>query len=63
MTTQELFSLTDKLNQLHVQPDCDGADGFFGSVEAHPEGSDRGGYVPTLDAGPYFDEGGSEWCS
>lgn len=81
------LSLADKLNDLVVQPTCDGgrvslgdgegnsltqeqldylglapdSDGTFGSVEAHPEGSDRGGYVPTLDAGPYFDEGGGEW--
>ena len=37
------------------------SDGEVGSVEPHPEGSDRGGYVPTLDAGPHYDEGGGEW--
>lgn len=33
----------------------------LGCVEAHPEGSDRGGYVPTLTNGCYYDENGGCW--
>jgi hypothetical protein len=33
----------------------------LGCVEEHPEGSDRGGYVPTLNNGCYYDENGGEW--
>lgn len=56
---RETRSLTpEELEWLELSPDSDGC---FGSVEAHPEGSDRGGYVPTLDAGPHYDEGGGEW--
>jgi hypothetical protein len=33
----------------------------LGCVEEHPEGSDRGGYVPTLDNGCYYNEGAGEW--
>lgn len=33
----------------------------LGCVEAHPEGSDRGGYVPTLSNGCYFMENDGEW--
>jgi hypothetical protein len=43
---------------LGLTPD---GDGYYGSVDEHPEGSDRGGYVPTLAAGPHYDEGGGEW--
>jgi hypothetical protein len=34
-----------------------------GYVEGHPEGSDRGGYVPTLTNGCYYDEGAGDWRS
>ncbi len=83
-------SLSDKLNELNVKPECNGgkvtleerydretnkyvalteeqldylglSDGDVGSVEEHPEGSGRGGYVPMLDAGPYYCEGSGEW--
>lgn len=33
----------------------------LGFVEPHPEGSDRGGYVPTLTNGCHYDEGGNCW--
>lgn len=33
----------------------------LGCVEPHPEGSDRGGYVPTLTDGTHYDEGGGCW--
>ena len=35
-----------------------------GYVEAHPEGADRGGYVPTVHTAnecAYFDENAGEW--
>ena len=41
--------------------DREQAEGNVGTVEAHPEGADRGGYVPTLDAGPIYCEGAGEW--
>jgi hypothetical protein len=54
--SNEYVALTeDQLDYLGL------SDGEVGSVEPHPEGSDRGGYVPTLDAGPHYDEGGGEW--
>lgn len=33
----------------------------LGCVDAHPEGSDRGGYVPTLNAGPFYYGPTEEW--
>jgi hypothetical protein len=33
----------------------------LGCVDEHPEGSDRGGYVPTLTNGCHYDENGGEW--
>jgi hypothetical protein len=35
-----------------------------GSVEAHPEGADRGGYVPTVFCGPdiaFYSDTSCEW--
>ena len=44
--------LTDEqLESLELEPD---EDGYFGSVDEHPEGADRGGYVPTLSGGPHW---------
>lgn len=31
------------------------------SIEPHPEGSKRGGYVPVADDLAYYDETGNEW--
>lgn len=57
--TSDYVALTEEeLDWLGLEPD---SEGFYGCVEAHPEGADRGGYVPTLTAGPYYDEGGCEW--
>ena len=36
-------------------------DGDLGCIEEHPEGSDRGGYVPTLTNGCYYMENDGEW--
>jgi len=33
----------------------------LGCVEPHPEGADRGGYVPTLANGCYYSETSCEW--
>jgi len=33
----------------------------IGSIEPHPEGSDRGGYVPTLPDYTIYDEMAGEW--
>ena len=33
----------------------------LGCVEPHPEGSDRGGYVPTLTNGCFWMENAGEW--
>lgn len=42
--------LTDEeFGYLGLAPDEE----YYGSLEAHPEGADRGGYVPTLNSGPY----------
>lgn len=35
----------------------------LGCLDDHPEGADRGGYVPTLNDGTYYDENCGEWCS
>ena len=35
----------------------------LGCVDDHPEGSDRGGYVPTLNNGCYDSENAGEWES
>jgi len=35
----------------------------LGCVEPHPEGADRGGYVPTLTNGCYYSESCCEWQS
>jgi hypothetical protein len=48
----------EDLDWLGLSPD---ADGDYGTVEEHPEGSDRGGYVPTLSSGEHYDEGDGEW--
>ena len=34
----------------------------LGCVDEHPEGADRGGWVPTLTNGCYFMEASNEWC-
>lgn len=33
----------------------------LGCIDDHPEGSDRGGYVPTLNDGSYYMENDGEW--
>lgn len=41
LNEEELKELAD----LGLEPD---EDGIFGCLDEHPEGSDRGGYVPTI---------------
>jgi len=51
----ELAATDEELSELGFQK---------GYVAAHPEGSDRGGYVPTIfcESGAYYyDEGAGEW--
>ena len=66
--TNDDYDETRKLNEaeltelatLGVVPD---ENGHFGCVGEHPEGSDRGGYVPTLNGPHYtfYSEHDGEW--
>jgi hypothetical protein len=49
-----------ELAALGVVPDNNG---HFGCLDEHPEGSDRGGYVPTLNdsASTFYYEPSGEW--
>jgi hypothetical protein len=49
--------LDEEYEYLGLAPDEDD----YGCVDAHPEGSDRGGYVPTLRGGSYYYEPAGEW--
>jgi hypothetical protein len=66
--TQDGSTKTLSLGELATQLGFSGAEGY---VDEHPEGSDRGGFVPTLfffgksegrkPENAFYDENGGEW--
>jgi hypothetical protein len=45
----------EEYERLGLNPD------YLGCVEPHPEGADRGGYVPTLTNGCHYSDVNCEW--
>jgi hypothetical protein len=69
---KETMTLAEELNGANAQPNCEkgqvtvaiGDTQLTGYVGEHPEGSDRGGYVPTVfreSESSYYDSATGEW--